>query len=79
MNSLQDRLSALIRSLLLAGGGLLFQAAAQSGPPVTSVVDSFAPEGVRGFSYSGGRITPFSPPPVRPPALSTTFTPKAIS
>jgi hypothetical protein len=23
--------------------------------------------------------TPFSPPPVRPPALSTTFTPKAIS
>jgi manganese-dependent inorganic pyrophosphatase len=25
------------------------------------------------------RVTPFFPPPVRPPALSTTFTPKAIS
>ncbi len=56
MNSLQNRLSALIRRFLLATGGLLFQASAQSGLPVTSVVDSFAPEGVRNLSYSGGGI-----------------------
>ena len=47
---------SLLRLSLLALAACLAQAFAQTGQPVSFVVDTFAPEGTRGYSYNGGQI-----------------------
>ncbi len=56
MNPLKSKAASAIQTILLVVCALISQAFAQTGQPVTSVVDSFEPTGTHGFSYTGGGI-----------------------